>query len=307
MKRFIKRIPCVRILNALILRAATLLAPVVPDTVLRRIPVVGQFRLRLPNSQEVCLKTDGYDRVANEVYGDGIDGFEKSTMRLFLQLLEQVGTFLDIGAGTGIYSLIAAVDDGQREIYSFEPVPRVRARFETNVKLNGLSNIRVFPNALSDRDGEIDLYVPAGPVPMLSSTLQGFREASEVLRVQGVTVDAFVADHDIPSVDLMKIDTEATEHQVLQGAVKTIQRDAPVIICEVLRGRTEQSLHSVMDDLGYRYFWISSEGLVEKERIAGDEASRELNYLFLPKGKAQEILQKTENLLQGIGSRRVPP
>ena len=36
--------------------------------------------------------------------------------------------------------------------------------------------------------------------------------------IQGITLDSFVAEHNNSPVGLLKIDTEATEHLVLEGA-----------------------------------------------------------------------------------------
>jgi len=291
-KRCAIRIARLRTLNAVLVAVARFLTPVLPNAVLMRIPVAGRVCLRLPDAKKLYFENDGNDFIATALCWRGIGGFEASTIRLFLELLEQSDTVLDIGANTGLYALIAAVHDDRRKVYGFEPVPRIRDYFEANIDSNGLQNIEIVSAAATNYDGEIQLYVPGSDsIPTAASTLQGFRQASEVLSVRAVSIDSFVAANNIPRVDLMKIDTEATEHVVLEGARNTIKRDAPAIICEVLKGRTEEQLHAVMDDLGYQYFWISDEGLVEQQRIVGHQGSDDLNYLFLPKGRAEAALQ----------------
>ncbi len=94
-----------------------------------------------------------------------------------------------------------------------------------------------------------------------------------------------------PKIDLMKIDTEATEHLVLEGAKDVLKRDEPVIICEVLKGITEKFLYSLLSNTGYKYFWILSECLVKKEQIEGDETYKNMNYLFITERKVQEIIK----------------
>ena len=50
------------------------------------------------------------------------------------------------------------------------------------------------------------------------------------------TVDDFVSAHDVRAVDLVKIDTEATEDSVLAGMTQTLARDRPAVVCEILPG-----------------------------------------------------------------------
>lgn len=134
------------------------------------------------------------------------------------------------------------------------------------------------------------MYIPSVNIPKTSSTAKGFREANEAISVQALSIDSFVDINNISKVDLLKIDTETTEHLVLQGAKNVLQRDEPIIICEVLKGEIEEFLHSILDETEYKYFLISSEGLIEKEKLRGDETYTDKNYLFITKRKMQEIM-----------------
>ncbi|HUT09874.1 MAG TPA: FkbM family methyltransferase [Thermoguttaceae bacterium] len=285
LKQGIKSLLCVKAFNAALIPAARLCSPILPQRVLQKIPYVGQTRLRLPDSKEVVLESDGNDPVATMVFWGGMQGFEASALRLFLELVKSSEVIFDVGANTGIYTLIAGIANPRSKVYAFEPVPRVCGYFERNVEINRLTNVELHRAALTNYDGEIELYVPPKTLPSSASTLKGFVANTEALRVEARTIDSFVAQHEIPRVDLLKIDTEATEHLVLEGGRKTIERDKPAIICEVLPGRTESQLHAVMDGLGFKYFWISGEGLVEKQKIVGDPTYKEANYLFITEEK----------------------
>jgi FkbM family methyltransferase len=163
-------------------------------------------------------------------------------------------------------------------------MPAVCDRLAENVKLNDLRNIQVHRCALADFEGTIDLYIPGAGIPLSASTRAGFRHATEVVPVVAQTLDGFVAANGLASVDLIKIDTESTEPQVLAGGRQTLLHHRPLIICEVLAGLTEDDLHAVLDGLDYHYFWITSDGLVRKERIEGDSVQFR-NYLFVPESK----------------------
>lgn len=294
-KQFIKRIIYIKMLNALLRLSIRVLekpfSSIIPENFISSIPVIGLISLQLPNSKKLYIKTEVNDYIVSMLYWKGIgNSFENDTIKLSIKLLKYTDTFFDIGANIGLYALIAAIDNPHRKVYAFEPVPRIFNYLKRNAEINKLHNLQIDSSAITNYDGYITLYIPSGAIPRDASTLKGFREASEVISVQASTIDSFVAMNNISRVDMMKIDTEATEHMVLEGAKKTLKRDEPIIICEVLKGRTEKSLHSVLDSLGYKYFWISSEGLIEKGQIEGD--NNNMNYLFLTKKKIREVMKE---------------
>jgi FkbM family methyltransferase len=293
-KKFVKRIVWSEIPNLFLRRLVKQFSSITPKNIIKRIPVVGLICLRLPNSKKLYLKTDGHDPIASSLYWGGIDAYESSTIQLFIKLLKYTDTVFDIGAFTGIYALIAAIDNPHRKVYAFEPVPMILDYLKENVRINKIHNLQTNSSAMTNYDGDITLYIPAGAIPTSASTLQGFRNASKAISVQALTIDSFVAINNISRVDLIKIDTEATEHMVLEGAKNTMKRDEPIIICEVLKGRTERFLHSVLDNSGYKYFWISSEGLIEKEQIEGDETYKNRNYLFITKKRIREVMKEID-------------
>ena len=253
----------------------------VPERLLVRIPVAGRVGIRLPNGKTVRFDSDGHDRILTSVYWKGVTrGHEPEVLTVFLSLLRHSRTFLDIGASTGLYGLIAAVEDPARIVYAFEAVPCIAGRLERNRRLNDLHNMVVVRGAVSDRQGEIEIYVPEGQVPTSSSTLPHFRKGARPTVVQALTIDGFAAAHEVGSVDLIKADTEGTEDKVLAGATGVLSRDEPIIVCEVLCGRTEPALQRLLLPMGYRFFHITASGLVPRERIEGDPSYRFNNYLF---------------------------
>ena len=292
-RKFVKKIVCIKVLNVLLKRLVKLLLPVIPKGIVNRIPVVGTVCLQLPDSKKLYLKTDGNDHIASLLYWGGINAYESSTLHLFINLLKYVGTVFDIGANTGMYALIAAIDNPERKVYAFEPVPRILNYLKNNVEINNLYNLQVNSSAVTNYDGDIALYLPPDTIPSSASTLQGFKRDCEIISVPALTIDSFVAINNIPKVDLIKIDTEATEHTVLEGAKSVIKRDEPIIICEVLRGQTEKLLHSAIDNLGYKYFWISSKGLIERKQIEGS-GTDDMNYLFITEKKLRGIKECVE-------------
>jgi len=294
-KRYIRNIARLKIINFLLRRILKLnyIAAVIPQKYLEIIPVSGVVSFSLPNSKKVRLKSDGNDLVLRELYWTGIDKFEGGTIPLFIKLLKFTRTFLDIGANTGLFSLIAAIDNYERKVYSFEPVSSILPYLKENIKLNQLKNLQICSSAVTNYDGEITLYIPQDVIPTSASTIEGFRETERAISVPALTLDSFTTKNNLSSIDLFKIDTETTEHLVLEGAKQVLERDEPMIICEVLKeAGTEKSLQGILEKLNYKYYLITNQGLIEKNEIKGNENPRESNYLFIPEKKIHGMMKQ---------------
>ena len=256
-------------------------------SLLKAIPATGIVRAQIPGGPELRLFADG-DPVATALFWGGLAAYEYVTIQLFLKLVKHSQVVFDIGANTGLFALLAAMGDPQRRVVAFEPSPEVFPKLKANIELNHAHNCLIEKSAVTDREGSITFYMRPGAL-LEGSTLKGFREGAQGVSVEAVTLDSYVLRRRIPKVDLLKIDTEATEPSVLEGASCTLRRDAPVIICEVLYGRTEKELHRLLDGTGYEYFWITDRGLIRKDRIEGDPTYKFQNYLFVHESKQEQI------------------
>src|SRR4030042_4007070 len=93
---------------------------------------------------------------ANTIKG----GWEVETIRLFKQLAKEGDTVVDIGAHIGYYTLLAARIVGDTgKVYAFEPDPANHDVLVGNIKLNGFQNVVTVRKAISDKNGQIELYL----------------------------------------------------------------------------------------------------------------------------------------------------
>jgi FkbM family methyltransferase len=288
-KKIIRKFLSLRPVSEFIRLVVTPFKGIVPESIISRIPLVGNVSISLPNSKRLVLKSDGDDLVASRMFWRGVSGFEGDSMIVFISLLRYVKVFFDVGAHAGIYSLIAAIDDPGRTVFAFEPVPRIIKRLTENKKINGILNLVVSPTAVTDSSGTAKLYVPDQKMPYSASIREGFRSNTEQTLVSAVTLDLFSKMNDISRVDLIKIDTESTEHSVLKGAKEILSRDKPLIICEILPGFDEKKINSFLGSFGYRFFWLAGGKLRERGCIEGDYTYKHANYLFVPKEKMEMV------------------
>lgn len=243
--------------------------------------MVGTVTSTLPSGTRLRLRSDGRDVIASALHWRGLAGWEAETFAVLHRLLPRVKVFFDVGASTGVFTLVAALDDPSRRVFAFEPTPGMAQSLARNIALNGTRNVTRVEAAVCDHDGTAELFIPPGEsLPFGASTLDSFREPGTRLEVAALKLDTFVQREGIPRVDFLKLDTEGTEPSVLAGARHLLERDEPWILCEVLHGLTETALHAELDPLGYRYFAITRHGLEPRPRIVGDPAYRDRNWLF---------------------------
>jgi FkbM family methyltransferase len=209
---------------------------------------------------------------------------------LFYALARRSRVTLDIGASVGIFTLVAAHANADGQVVAFEP-SAVFDRLVRNIAANGLTNVVPVRLAAGAAAGEAELYSGAagdGSLSigaMASSSLHRDHVADAdgevaVSRVRVVTVDSFVRERGLGRVDLVKIDTERTEPEVVDGMRQTISRDRPSIVCEVLDRERGRALERLLRPFDYRWYHLTWMGPLERDEIAPSPTHACQNYLF---------------------------
>lgn len=258
------------------------LASHLPRSTLFAMPVQRPFEVELDDrTRRFVFEAHPGDSISKALFWYGLDGYERQALRLVSRLASAASTFLDVGANSGIYTLLAAASNDDIAVHAFEPVPAVFARLRHNVGLNRFPSVKLHQVAVSDASGRAQIHVPRGAVPLESSLLAGFRRDTEPVEVEVTSIDDFVEVMELKRVDLMKIDTEGTAHRVIAGARRTLERDAPVLVCEVLHNvASDTDAWPLLHDLGYQAFLVTKSGLVPDAGVLGDPEYRDMNYLF---------------------------
>jgi FkbM family methyltransferase len=135
-----------------------------------------------------------------------------------LQGLARGGTFLDVGANIGYFSLLAARLKGV-QVFAFEPSPRELARLYRNIILNGRSNIAVLPYGLADVDGAASLNLALESDYGMNSVidLSGFTKCAGRVECPFVRLGSILSQSVLRDVRVCKIDVEGHEMSVLRG------------------------------------------------------------------------------------------
>ena len=224
-----------------------------------RLPPSGIINIQVREGVHFKMATNQTSYVTKLLYWKGPDSFEYTP--IFEKLIPSCNAFIDIGANTGYYSLLAAASNPAIHVHAFEPAQGPLHYLRKNVFLNGLEKqISIHSTALSIESGEVKFYeVRNKKYSYLPYNLGGVGSLNEdtsktAYTVKTETLDQFVTEKSISVVDLIKIDTEGTENFILQGAEETIRQFHPIIICETLFDKIEDKLEAIMKSHGYLFF-----------------------------------------------------
>lgn len=275
-------------------------AGLVPREVWTRLPIMEDtFAVALPHGASFLYRARPGDAIGHAFYWCGLDAWEATTIRVFLVLARQARMFLDIGANTGAYTLIACAQNPLIRVRAYEPVPRVFERLVDNLAVNGFdTRCTARQVALSDvpddAPGTIELHVPHSLMPSSASLAKdGFRDIrGEIIEVEVTSADRDTAAGaagelavelpvDLP-IDLVKIDVEGFEHRVLAGMSRILSEDRPVIVCECNPDGPCDEVEALLRARDYVFFHLCEPGPMLRPSIEPDPEERYRNYACGP-------------------------
>jgi FkbM family methyltransferase len=213
-------------------------------------------------------------------------------MPLIAEHLPRDGVFLDIGANQGEITVAAAVAAAQGRVIAVEPVPKNRERLAKNVHLNGFRHVDIVPVALSDSDGELEIFdrrsiYDDGTTHEGLATLYAHgRRTEAIARVPVRTLDGLIEEWQLHRLDMVKLDIEGAEYPALRGGQQTLKKFRPVLLVEIGRdtcragGYEPEELHAFISESGYRILRVNE--VSSPTPLAADEMGEYQNVLALP-------------------------
>lgn len=203
----------------------------------------------------------------------------------FMSLIEGDGIILDLGANIGVTSYHLSKRFPQSSIFSFEPLTLNFNTLLRIIKRFSLSNIREFQVAVGDQNGELEMVMPViNKVPMhgLSHVVdEENMENNEGLKtkVPVVTLDSFneLANTN-KKVQAIKIDIENFEYYALKGARQLIEKNQPIIYCELWENENRKKCIDLLNNMGYSAFILHKKELLDYKTAP----VKKHNFFFLP-------------------------
>ena len=228
-----------------------------PQALYQRLNFDGPFQVRILNGKFILQNYAGHDHfLENEIFWNGLSGgWERTSLALWSKLCSSAKTIFDIGANTGIYSLIAKTVHPESNVYAFEPMPQIFRELQTNIRLNKY-DVKVFDVAVSNRDGAQTLFHSGGGHTYTASLNRGFDENTNELAVPTMKLSTFIRQQQLSAVDLMKIDVETHEAEVLLGMEEYLDSMKPTLLVEILTNELGEKIETILAGRGYDYYAI---------------------------------------------------
>lgn len=171
---------------------------------------------------------------------------EGAEVKFLESIVEDGMNVIDIGANIGITTVAIAKNIGKAgRVFSFEPVAEYFDILKKNISTNGLENVELYEQAVTDQVGKADFYQKG-----LSSGI--VREKGVKRRkVSTTAVDRFLSERKIAGIDVINMDCEGSELLVLQGARETLRKNTVKIFCEIHPDFLRQLGQSIEDIVKY--------------------------------------------------------
>ncbi len=250
----------------------------------------GDFKSKLED-KTFWMRNYGYQyHVENELFWGGVEnGWEKESLVLWVKLSKIHNHVLDIGANTGIFSIITKTINPKAEVIAFEPMPKIYEKLMYNLNLNKLK-IETTLLALSDYNGEATIY-PTNLEHVYSVTVNKKRDDITVpvheVKINTIRLDSYIEKNNIKQIDLIKIDVETHEPQVLAGMGVYLKKFKPTFLIEIQSDEIAKKIEALIEGCDYQFYNIDeNHGITEVERLT---KSTYFNFLICSKEIAAKV------------------
>ncbi|MBI5450834.1 MAG: FkbM family methyltransferase [Gammaproteobacteria bacterium] len=221
--------------------------------------------------KQVNIGDNKYIVWANEDIGKKLlltRSYEMAETAAFRRYVTAGDMCLDIGGNIGYYSLnLARFCGRQGHVYTFEPMQRNAQVIALAAEINGLDNISVIQQAVSNVSGTIALTIPEQDGAYAHISTRGLEQNAAA--IECTTVDSFTEKNRLTRVDVIKIDVEGAEQRVLEGAAHLLGDSATaprIIMVELVNhflsryGASVDQVIQLMGNYGYRPHYALNNG-----------------------------------------------
>ncbi|PLW93068.1 MAG: hypothetical protein C0592_07535 [Marinilabiliales bacterium] len=257
-----------------------------------RIAPSGVLTIKNNEGKKIKIKTNQTNYLTRLIFWEGYQNFEYTD--IFVNLIKKVDVFYDIGSNIGYYSLLAKMENPEIQVVAFEPANGPLHYLKENVNINNFKNITIANIALSEETGFITFFeVKNKKYSYLEHNLAGEGNAGSKTtgrsfaptKVRSMTFNEYVTNAKQKSIDLVKMDTEGTEHLILESADVILEQMKPIFICETLFDTIEPELELIFNKYGYNFYNHTDTGLKKVTTIKRDKDNGVRNCFFVHPSK----------------------
>lgn len=276
-----------------------------------------RFQLTLPRPADdrrrvgpdtLTLQLPGDLTVPRRLAASGLARYEPDSLASFMAILDHTrpGAVLDIGAGVGVYSMLAAART-RRPVFAFEPTPEIASAARA-VSASADLGFSVVDLALSNHNGTGHLR-RALHNDMCNRLVRTTRFGLAHITVRTATLSRWnETAATYPTV--LKIDTAGTEPDVVAGGLEVLRRYRPWVLAKVRPDRgVEERLMALIDPLEYLWFPISGDPPYEARTEISGRASPawERMWMLAPEEPPIEFWESVTVWRKALGACRGNP
>ena len=200
--------------------------------------------------------------------------YENLSLNLWYDMTRKNGFFFDVGAHTGIYSIVGNLDKNEKNIISIEPFYINYSRLLSNFKLNKIKPDKCFLAAASNSEGVGKFKAKT----LFNHSTGGKLSEEGILSVHKMKIDNFKLEKKICG---MKIDTEGHELEVLEGSIVSIEKDKFDILFEINENCFDKCLR-ILKFYGYKFYFVDeiNEKLTNVNHFSSDLKKTEGSHCY---------------------------
>ncbi|MEK6780492.1 MAG: FkbM family methyltransferase [Bacteroidota bacterium] len=258
MKEVLFRLIYHSLVNKVLRNINKFLSPILPASI--KIPPSGTITVHLKNTR-FRFVTNQTNTTSQLLFWKGPYSVEYTSV--FEDLIKNCVCYYDVGAHAGYYSILAATVNPQIIAVAFEPASGPFHYLKENIKVNHFENrVKPYPIAIGNEVGHVEFleathtkysYLKHNLIAVSNLNIEQPGRLMKIVTVEITSLDRFVQKMNEPWPDIIKMDTEGTEHLILEGASEVLKRK-PIIISETLFKTNEEPLERIMKRNGYQFF-----------------------------------------------------
>ena len=218
------------------------------------------------------------DKILRQTYTLGGEGEDICWLKI--KCFFKSPTIIDVGANTGKATKRFLEIFPNSRIYAIEPIPDFFKLIDDN-RIESKHNL-----ALSNKKKVIKIY--RSGLGAKSAYKRTKNKKVETYNINAISGDQFVKENQIKKVNIIKIDTDGFDFEVIQGFLKVIKKDRPIIQFELSRwwlimGFTLKQAEDLFNELNYNLFSMTDNGLETLKIPIPDSLFVTKNILAFPK------------------------
>lgn len=214
-------------------------------------------------SFKLFLREDSF--MENVILEKGIYGdWEKESLKIWSHLSKIANVIIDIGANTGIFSMLAQNNNPNAKVIAIEPVDINFEVLSKNISQNKFPVIAE-KIALSDKEGTAKMFMLKDRLNYMTSVnddryanaphVKGNHEVVEI--EVPIKPFSFVFEkNQLNKIDLIKIDVEGHEFAVLHSMLPYLEEYKPTILIEIIGDENAIALNEMFKNLNYKFVSI---------------------------------------------------